>query len=43
MREKVLTVIISTVFLDYFISVTSSGNIATQYKNTIQINVTHAE
>ena len=30
-------------FLDNFISVPSGGNIATQYKNTTQINVTHAE
>jgi len=41
--RKFLTVIISTMFLHCFISVTSSDSVITQWKQTVRIDVTHTE
>ena len=43
LHKKILTVIISTMFLHYFISLTSSDSVTTQREQTARIDVTHTE
>jgi len=38
--QKIFTVVINTMFLDYFISVTSSDSVTTQWEQTVRVNVT---